>query len=85
VSRSNIKTGWWRVKIELTLEGKEILWRDLSDLTREHIVQSLMDDCYQGEIVEKEDEPDDPDDNCSHCANDCGDEDVCENCEYKSE
>jgi hypothetical protein len=83
------KTGWWSVKFELTVEGEEVIWRDLSDVTREHIIQCLLDDCYQGEIVEEDDESDEPNpddsDDCSHCANNCDDEEVCENCEYKSE
>jgi hypothetical protein len=62
MSRSNIKTGWWKVSFEITLadedaEGKrqiqEVQFDDLSECTQEHILAAILDGCRQGEIVEE--------------------------------
>jgi hypothetical protein len=38
-----------------------------------------------GFIADDSEEEDEPDDDCLHCANNCGDEKVCEGCEYNPE
>ena len=50
-----MKTGWWRVKFDLTLEGEEVWWEDLDEATQEHIAKCLLDGCRQGEIIIEED------------------------------
>ena len=50
-----MKTGWWRVRWELTLEGEEVRWYDLSECTQEHILSCIAAGYWQGEIIEEED------------------------------
>lgn len=51
-----MKTGWWSVKFELTMEGEEVCWDDLDEATQEHIAECIKE-CYtSGEIVTEEDE-----------------------------
>jgi len=59
------KIGWWKVNFELTLEGEEVRFDDLSDNTREHIIQCLKEGYIEGEIVEEiEDEDEEETDPC---------------------
>ena len=50
------KSGWWNVSFEITLEGEEIRWEDLSECSREHILYCVMNGYTQGEIVEETNE-----------------------------
>lgn len=50
------KYGSWYVKFELTLEGEDVRWDDLSDATQEHIAEMIKDGYVSGEIVEECDE-----------------------------
>lgn len=45
-------SGWWSVEWDLTLEGEEISFDDLSESTQEHIADSILDGYLQGEIAE---------------------------------
>jgi hypothetical protein len=36
-----MKTGWWLVKFDLTLEGEEVRFEDLSEATQEHIAECI--------------------------------------------
>ena len=45
------KTGWWAVKFELTLEGKDVLWDSLDEATQEHIAERIKEGYCGGEIV----------------------------------
>ena len=53
------KTGWWKVNFDISLfEGEEhkkeegVPFEDLSEATREHIINSIKDGYTHGEIVE---------------------------------
>lgn len=48
------KTGWWSVKFDITLEGEEVRFEDLSESSQEHILECIRDGCVQGEVVEEE-------------------------------
>lgn len=52
-----MKTGWWVVKFDLTLEGEDVRWDDLDECSQEHILESIKDGYCQGEIVMEDDEP----------------------------
>lgn len=45
--------GWWSVKFELTLDGKEVRWDDLSEITQEHIANMIKEGYHSGEIAEE--------------------------------
>lgn len=49
-------TGWWHVKMELTLDGEPVRWSDLSEATQEHICGLIKEGYYAGEIIEEDDE-----------------------------
>lgn len=49
---SEAKTGWWSVKFDLTLDGEDVRWGDLSMDTQAHILEQINEGYYQGEIVE---------------------------------
>ena len=51
-----MKRGWWYVKIECTLEGQDVDFDKLSEVTRKHICKSILDGYRQGEICEEDDE-----------------------------
>ena len=51
-----MKTGWWSVKFELTLEGEEVLFDDLDEATQEHIAECIKEGYTSGEIVIEEDD-----------------------------
>jgi hypothetical protein len=74
VSRSNIKTGWWKVNFEITLgdedTGVEVQFNDLSETTQDHILEAIKDGCNQGEVVEDGEDEDDPEDPCDACWHD---------------
>lgn len=46
-----MKTGWWSVKFELTLEGEDVLWDSLDETTQEHIAECIKEGYTSGEIV----------------------------------
>lgn len=50
---SETKTGWWKVKFDLTLDGEEVRWEDLSMDTQAYILEQINEGYYQGEIVEE--------------------------------
>jgi hypothetical protein len=50
---SDIETGWWKINFELTLEGKQIQFEDLSETTQDHIIRKIREGYTQGEIVEE--------------------------------
>ena len=66
-----MKTGWWHVKLELTLEGEDVRWDDLDEATQEHIAECIKDGYTSGEIVIEEDN--DYDGMTINCP-DCGEE-----------
>jgi hypothetical protein len=51
---SETKTGWWKVKFDLTLDGEDVRWEDLSMDTQAHILEQINEGYYQGEIIEEE-------------------------------
>ena len=50
---SETKTGWWKVKFNLILDGEETRWEDLSMDTQAHILEQINEGYWQGEIVEE--------------------------------
>ena len=51
-----MKSGWWNVKFEITLEGKPVRFWELSETTQDHILQCINGDMYSGEILEDDGE-----------------------------
>ncbi len=51
-----MKTGWWVVKFDLTLDGENVRFEDLSEVTQEHIAEMIKEGYLGGEIVEESDE-----------------------------
>lgn len=49
-----MKTGWWFIKFDLTLEGEDVRWDDLSEATQEHIAKMILEGFCSGEIYELE-------------------------------
>lgn len=49
-----MKTGSWFVKFELTIEGQDVRWDDLSESTQEHIAEMIKEGYCSGEIVEED-------------------------------
>ena len=63
-----MKTGWWHVKFELTLDGEEVRFDDLDECTQEHIAECIKEGYTSGEIVIEEDNDyDGMIINCPHC------------------
>ena len=63
-----MKTGWWSVKFELTMEGEEVRWDDLDEATQEHIAECIKEGYTSGEIVTEEDSDYDGQTiKCPHC------------------
>lgn len=48
-------SGWWSVKFEITLDGKRVRFWELSEATQQHILQSIREDIYSGEVLEEYD------------------------------
>ena len=46
------KVGWWKVSFEITLDGQDVLFDDLSEVTQEHIINCLKDGYTQGQVIE---------------------------------
>lgn len=51
-----MKTGYWSVNFELTMEGEEVRWDDLDEATQEHIAECIKEGYISGEIVTDDDE-----------------------------
>ena len=47
-----IKTGWWIVHFDLTLDGEDVRFEDLDESSQEHILNCIKEGYCQGEIVE---------------------------------
>lgn len=50
------KLGSWHVKFELTLNGEDVSFEELSEETQKHIVEQIKEGYYSGEIVEEADD-----------------------------
>ncbi len=48
--------GWWSVKFEITLDGEEIRFSDLSEVSQEHIAYCITQGYWSGELVESVEE-----------------------------
>lgn len=46
------ETGWCHISMKVTLEGREVEFEDLSDVTQEHIAQKILEGYKSIEIVE---------------------------------
>lgn len=63
-----MKTGWWSVKFELTMDGEEVRWDDLDEATQEHTAECIKEGYTSGEIVIEDDyDYDGQTINCPHC------------------
>lgn len=51
-----MKCGWWKVRFDVTLDGIEIDFDELSDHSKRNIQAMLAQGCVAGEIAEEEDE-----------------------------
>lgn len=51
-----MKRGWWKVRFDVTLDGIEIDFDELSDHSKRNIQAMLAQGCVAGEIAEEEDE-----------------------------
>ena len=51
-----MKTGWWSVDFTLTLDGEEVSFDELSDNSRQHIIDCLKEGYEQGELIEEDEE-----------------------------
>ena len=49
-----MKRGWWKVRFDVTLDGIEIDFDELSVQSKRNIQAMLAHGCVAGEIVEKE-------------------------------
>lgn len=49
-----MKCGWWKVRFDVTLDGIEIDFDELSVQSKRNIQAMLAQGCVAGEIVEKE-------------------------------
>ena len=47
------KTGWWKVKFDITLDGESIRFSELSDITQEHILKQILEGIKEGEVIEE--------------------------------
>ena len=50
------KSGWCHVTLKITLEGEDVRWDDLSDITQEHIAAKILEGYRSIAIVEEEDD-----------------------------
>lgn len=48
-----MKTGWWHVSFDLTLNGEEVRFEDLESSTQDHICEMILEGYTGGEIVEE--------------------------------
>lgn len=46
------KYGWWCVKFDITLDGEEVRFEDLSEISQEHIAECIKEGYCQGDIYE---------------------------------
>lgn len=77
------KTGWWNVKFDLTLDGEEVGFDELSDVSQKHILEMIGEGCRQGEIVEEtDDDESDEDEDCDYCCDECSIKEYCERQEH---
>ena len=49
-----MKRGWWKVRFDVTLDGIEIDFDELSDRSKRKIQAMLAQGCVAGEIAEDE-------------------------------
>lgn len=47
------KKGYWQVEFTLSLDGKDVEFDDLSEETRKHIIEEILDGYTGGEIEEE--------------------------------
>ena len=47
------KRGWWKVNFEITLDGENVGFNDLSENAKEQILYYISRGCWQGEVEEE--------------------------------
>lgn len=50
------KCGNWYIEFDITLEGEDVRFEDLSETTQEHICEMIKQGYYSGEICEEVEE-----------------------------
>ena len=50
------KHGWWCIKFDITLDGEEVRFEDLSEISQEHIAECIKEGYRQGEVYEYDEE-----------------------------
>ena len=50
------KTGWWSVNFEITLEGEPVQFKDLDEISQEHITKCIKAGYVSGEVIEEVEE-----------------------------
>lgn len=57
-----MKSGWWSVDFTITLDGEEIDFSELSEMSQEHILKLVSEGYESGEVSEEWDDEEDEDD-----------------------
>jgi len=52
VSESVLLRGWWSVSFDLHLEGEDVRFEDISEVSQEHIINCIKEGYTQGELIE---------------------------------
>ena len=47
-----MKTGWWKVNFDITLEGLGVDFDELSEDSKRHILALMAQGCVAGEVIE---------------------------------
>lgn len=53
-----MKTGWWNVDFTITLDGEEVDFSELSEMSQEQILKLVSEGYESGVVVEEFDMPD---------------------------
>ena len=69
--KDDVKTGWWKVSFDITLNGEEIRFEDLSETSQEHILDRIKEGYSQGEVVESIEDEEESDDDDTEYQLDC--------------
>lgn len=56
-----MKSGWWSVDFTITLDGEEIDFSELSEMSQEYILKLVSEGYESGEVYEEWDDDEDED------------------------
>ena len=57
-----MKSGWWSVDFTITLDGEEIDFSELSEMSQEYILKLVSEGYESGEVSEEWDDDEDEED-----------------------